>query len=167
MTTTTGTPADFDGLRTALHGAARADLVRSERTRRRRRVVAVLAAAAIALPGAALAAEALITGDEVASSIPNGTLVLMGTQPRCTTVRANVEFDCTLAHLPQQGDVAAGAWKGTVEPTVDAGKRVNGGCRSLNAAGTHWRCYVGEEAVRQQIIGAGFLGESAPAPGQG
>jgi hypothetical protein len=167
MTTTPQANDRFDALGAALLGAATADLGRTERTRRRRRVGGVLAATAIALPGAALAANALITNDEVAGSIPNGTLVLMGTEPRCTTVRANAEFDCVLARLPREGDVAAGAWKGTVEPTVDQTKHVNGGCRSLNAEGTHWRCYIGDEAVRQRIIGAGFLGEPAPQPGQG
>ena len=51
-----------------------------------------------------------------------------------------------------------------MEPTVDATKHVNGGCRSLNSAGTEWHCYIGEEAVRQEIIGPGFLGEYAPRP---
>jgi len=103
----------------------------------------------------------------VAQSIPKGTLALMGSNPTCTVIRDSVEFDCTLATLPREGDIAADGWKGTVEPTVDRTKHVNGGCRSLNADGTHWRCYVGDEAVRQQIIGAGLLGEFAPAPGQG
>jgi len=56
---------------------------------------------------------------------------------------------------------------GTVEPTVDGSKHVNGGCRSLNSAGTTWECYIGRAAVDQQIIGAGFLGEYAPSPGSG
>jgi hypothetical protein len=151
----------------ALHAAARADLAHTERRRRRRTLGGVLAATAIVLPGAALAANALITGDDVADSIPKGTLVLMGTDPRCTTVRANVEFDCVLSTVPKEGDVAAGAWNGTVEPTVDRSRHVNGGCRSLNAQGTHWRCYIGEEAVRQNIVGAGLLGQFAPTPGRG
>jgi hypothetical protein len=56
---------------------------------------------------------------------------------------------------------------GTVEPTVDATKHVNGGCRSVNAAGTHWRCYIGQAAVDHKIIGAGLLGGYAPKPGVG
>jgi hypothetical protein len=55
----------------------------------------------------------------------------------------------------------------TVEPTVDDSKLVNGGCRSLNAAGTHWRCYVGEEAVEQQIIGPALLGAPSSGPSVG
>jgi hypothetical protein len=91
----------------------------------------------------------------------------MGTHPTCTTVREGVEFDCTLAKPPRTGDVAPGGWDGTVEPTVDRTKHVNGGCRAQSADGTHWRCYIGREAVRQQIIGPDFLGEYAPAPGRG
>jgi hypothetical protein len=72
------------------------------------------------------------------------------------------------ASAPSHGRRAARRdWKGTVEPTVDDTKHVNGGCRSLQSDGRHWRCYLGEEAVRQRIIGAGFLGEYAPSPGVG
>jgi hypothetical protein len=56
---------------------------------------------------------------------------------------------------------------GTVEPTVDATKHVNGGCRSLASDGREWECYIGDEAVKRQIIGAGLLGEYAPTPGVG
>jgi hypothetical protein len=133
---------------------------------RRGTLVAAAVVAVIAVPGVAIAANALIGSDEVARSIPNATIALIGTNPTCTVVREGVEFDCTLESAPR-GELAPGAWKDTVEPTVDDAKLVNGGCRSLNAAGTHWRCYIGREAVRQRIIGAGFLGQSAPAPGAG
>jgi hypothetical protein len=118
------------------------------------------------VPGVAVAANALISTGEVARSIPNGSLWLMDTHPRCTTVRSGVEFDCVLARAPQ-GGIEPGGWRGTVEPTVDDTKHVNGGCRSLNGAGTHWRCYVGQEAVRQAIIGPGLLGEPSRGPGVG
>ena len=65
------------------------------------------------------------------------------------------------------GGSAAFNWTGTVEPTVDPTKHVNGGCRAQNAAGTDWECYIGEAAVKQQIIGQGFLGQYAPVPGVG
>ena len=154
----------------ALHRATTLDLRRAEvpaRPRRRRLVIA-LAVAVIAIPGAALAASALISPSQVAQSIPQGTLALLNTHPTCTTVTAGVEYDCTLHSMPStDGAPEPGQWLGTVEPTVDATKHVNGGCRSANAAGTHWHCYIGREAVRQQIIGAGFLGQYAPAPGVG
>ena len=53
------------------------------------------------------------------------------------------------------------------KPTVDATKHVNGGCRSLASDGMTWQCYLGEEAVQQQIVGESFLGEYAPSPGHG
>ena len=49
-------------------------------------------------------------------------------------------------------------WKGTVEPTVDASKHVNGGCRSLASDGREWQCYIGQAAVDQKIIGAAVPG---------
>jgi hypothetical protein len=147
----------------ALQRAAIANLAGTHRRRRRRLVVALVAAAVI-LPGGAIAASQLIGTDEVERSIPAGTLSLAGTHPTCTVVRENVEFDCTLARAPQP---EVSDWKGTVEPTVDDTKHVNGGCRSLQSDGRHWRCYLGQEAVRQKIIGAGFLGEFAPSPGVG
>jgi hypothetical protein len=167
MTTTPQARVRLDELGDALRAAALADVARVARRRRRRTVAGVMATTAIVLPGAALATSALLSGDDVARSIPSGTWALMGTDPHCTTVRANVEFDCTLASAPKEGDVPAGAWKGTVEPTVDRSKHVNGGCRSLDAAGTHWRCYLGDEAVRQQIIGASLLGQRSAGPSRG
>ena len=145
----------------ALQRATAADLAG---TRRHRRLVVALVAAAVILPGGAIAASQLIGTDEVARSIPAGTLSLAGTQPTCTVVRENVEFDCTLARAPRP---EVSDWKGTVEPTVDDTKHVNGGCRSLQSDGRHWRCYLGQEAVRQKIIGPRFLGDYAPSPGVG
>jgi hypothetical protein len=160
---------DLQRLGAVLRDAAAADLARrpsTPRRSRRRRTVAALVAAVLVLPAAAVAGRSLISGDEVARSIPAGTLSLFGTKPSCAVVRENVEYDCTLARAPS-GDVGAGRWMGTVEPTVDRAQQVNGGCRSQNAAGTHWRCYIGEEAVRQAIIARRFLGERSLGPGAG
>jgi hypothetical protein len=158
----------------ALHGATTVDLRRSAGTalrpvrRRRRRLAVALVAAVIAIPGAALAANALLSPSQVAQSIPQGTLALLDTHPTCTTVTAGVVYDCTLNAAPSpQGGIAPGQWLSTVEPTVDATKHVNGGCRSLNATGTHWRCYVGQAAVRSKIVSEGFLGQVSQGPGQG
>jgi hypothetical protein len=38
---------------------------------------------------------------------------------------------------------------------------------SQNADGTEWECYIGQAAVTQKIIGAGFLGQYSPTPGVG
>jgi hypothetical protein len=150
----------------AIENAAAADI--SSRHRRGRRlsprIMIAAGVLAVAIPGVAIATTALIGTDDVARSIPAGTLSLAGTNPTCTVVRQDVEYHCALAKAPAP---EVSDWKGTVEPTVDRMKHVNGGCRSLRSDGLEWECYVGRAAVRQRIIGAGFLGEYAPNPGVG
>ncbi len=153
----------LEALGDALEVAAARDL--RPRRRVRRRGVAAILVALVAVPGAAFAAAGLLSGDDVARSIPAGTLWLEGTQPACAVVRQDVEYACTLKVAPGHEEIAD--WTGTVEPTVDATQHVNGGCRSLRSDGTQWRCYVGQEAVRQKIIGADFLGERSSGPGVG
>jgi hypothetical protein len=164
----TDRPSTLDRLGDALEAAADADLHSHPLAPRRRRVstrVAVVAVAlAVVVPSAAIAASQLLGTEEVAQSLPAGTLALAGTNPTCTVVVQDVEYLCTLEHAPAP---EVGDWKGVVEPTVDATKHVNGGCRSLRSDGLEWRCYIGQTAVEQRIIGAGFLGEYAPYPGRG
>lgn len=152
----------------ALEESVAADLAaQSAVTHRRRlspRIAVVAAALAILVPGVAIAAAQLIGTDEVAQSLPAGTLSLAGTEPTCTVVEQYVEYHCVLARAPRP---EVSDWKGTVEPTVDATKQVNGGCRSLASDGREWECYIGQAAVEQKIISAGFLGEYAPSPGVG
>jgi hypothetical protein len=156
----------------ALHAAAQADLraqdAAAEAPGRRvpRRLATGLVVAAVALPGGAYAASQLLSTDDVARSMPAGTLMLAGTEPTCTVVTEQVEYHCTLAHTPQ-GEIAPGEMKGTVEPTVDRTGTVNGGCRSLDADGRTWQCYLGQAAVDQKIISQGFLGEHSEGPGVG
>jgi hypothetical protein len=150
----------------ALERAATADLARPRWSLGRRpRVAAVLVALAVGVPGLAYATGVLINSDEIAAGLPAGTRMLEGTAPRCRVVQAGVEYRCVLTRLPAHPEVAD--LKGTVEPTVDATKHVNGGCRSLASDGRVWECYLGRAAVEQQIIGPDFLGEYAPTPGVG
>jgi hypothetical protein len=149
----------------ALQDATAADLA-ARRRRPGRRVGLALAIAAVAVPGAAVAATQLLSTDDVARSLPAGTQMLIGTDPMCEVVRDQVEYRCTLARAPR-GEIAPGQFKGTVEPTVDDRRIVNGGCRSLDADGRTWSCYLGQEAVRQQIVGADFLGQKSSGPGVG
>jgi len=154
-----------------LERAANADLAAAaartatRRPRRiSRRIAIAIAALAIAVPGVAIAADQLISTDDVAQSMPAGTLALAGTEPTCTVVTKDVEFHCVLKHAPAP---EVSDWKGTVEPSVDASKHVNGGCRSLASDGREWECYIGQAAVDQQIIGQSLLGEYASGPGVG
>ena len=154
---------ELNDLGDALERAAATDL----RPRRRvpRKLLLAAAVVVVAVPGIAFAAHALTTSEQVAASLPAGTKMLIGTDPTCTVVKANVEYHCVLGKAipnPEVNDL-----KGTVEPTVDATKHVNGGCRSLASDGREWQCYIGQAAVDQKIVSAGFLGEYAPGPGQG
>jgi hypothetical protein len=148
----------------ALEAAARADVGAHRPRRPSRRVAILLAAAVFVVPVAAIGAARLVGGHEVAASMPAGAAIFAGTHATCTAVTANVEYHCVLDRrpFPEVDD-----FKGTVEPTVDATKHVNGGCRGLTSDGRSWQCYLGQEAVRQQIVGADFLGAYAPAPGHG
>jgi hypothetical protein len=145
--------------------AAQLDDRSRARVRRPRRFVLALAVVLVLVPGLAYAASALISNEEVAAGLPAGTKMLQGTEPRCTVVRQDVEYHCVLTRLPADPEVAD--LKGTVEPTVDATKHVNGGCRSLTSDGRVWQCYIGRAAVAAEIIGPDFLGEYAPSPGVG
>ena len=132
--------------------------------RRRRRLVALGAALAVAVPAVAYGAARLIDNGSVAASMPAGAAIFAGQTPTCVAVTAGVEYRCTLAQPPVQ---EVQDFKGTVEPTVGASKHVNGGCRSLDSAGLHWECFLGQKAVDEQIIGRDFLGQYAPEPGHG
>jgi hypothetical protein len=156
-----------------LERAAADDLKGAARPRPRRitrRLALVGAVLAIAIPGVAIAADQLISTGDVAASMPAGTLALAGTEPTCTVVSKDVEFHCVLAKAPAievtdaQGNPM---WKGTVEPSVDASKHVNGGCRGLTNDGREWECYIGQAAVDQKIIGQQFLGQPVSGPGVG
>ena len=168
--------SSLSALGDALERAARANLRLAEkptpavrRRRRRRRHALLGVAVAILVPGAAVAATHLLSTTDVAQSLPAGTLWLAGTEPSCTVVHDGVEYHCTLAKAPREASAAPAPldWKGTVEPTVDKSKRVNGGCRSLASDGRDWECYVGQAAVDQKIISAGFLGQTVSGPGVG
>lgn len=152
----------------ALERAAAANLgtpAEDETPQRRQRPWAVAAAViVVAVPGAALAANAFISNEEVERGLPGGTLALHGTEPTCTVVKQDVEYHCTLAKAPAP---EVSDWEGTVEHTVDDTKHVNGGCRALTSDGREWRCFIGQAAVEERIISAGFLGEYAPTPGVG
>ncbi len=158
----------LDRLGDALEAGAAADIdVRPAQPRRRRfstRIAIGVAVLAVLVPSVALAATQLIGTADVAQSLPAGTLSLAGTNPSCTVVEPDVEYVCVLEHAPAP---EVSGWKGTVEPTVDSTKHVNGGCRALTSDGRQWRCYIGQAAVDQQIIGPDFLGEYAPSPGVG
>jgi hypothetical protein len=91
----------------ALDRAARADLAAhspGRRLRHPRRVAAGVGLFAVLAPAAAIAArQLLVSPSQVAASLPQGTKALIGTDPTCTVVMANVEYQCLLANAPSPG----------------------------------------------------------------
>jgi hypothetical protein len=160
----TALPPPLDRLGDALEQAAAADLAAAASRRGRRRLVLAATAVVIAVPGAAIAADRLIQDEDVARSMPAGALIFAEQTPTCETVREDVEYRCVLQHSP---DFWTPEQQGAVYQTVDATQHVNGGCRNTSADGLTWSCYVGQEAVRQGIIGPDFLGEVQTMPSVG
>ena len=98
---------------------------RSRLTRRRTRWLAGAAAMTIAVPGIAYAAGAFTSPQAVANSLPAGAKMLVGSDPSCTVVQADVEYRCTLAHPPAPDPVTLTAQqqqKLTTTPTPHLGK---------------------------------------------
>jgi hypothetical protein len=85
----------------ALYEATRADLERSRSpVRKRRRLLIGLGVAAVLIPASAFATRELLSTDDVAQSLPAGTLALVGTNPTCETVIDQVEYRCVLDRPP-------------------------------------------------------------------
>jgi hypothetical protein len=112
-----------------------------------------------------VAAAGLFSPKQVAAGMPGGAVIFDGTHPSCVA-NGDGSFACSLATAPDGTDAAAaGDYTGTKEVLVVGGKAA-GGCIGLDAAGMSWTCYVGQDAVDQEIISQDFLGEPA-GPGQG
>jgi hypothetical protein len=160
----------------ALWEAAAADLARTEEapaapTRRRRRfrprsrigtrTAVALVAVALAVPAAAIATDVLSSDQKVADSIV-GPIALPGAEPTCTAVREGLEYECVVepGQLVNGEKLKPGEWRGAVYGSFDpTTHRTNGGCRSQDAEGIHWLCYVGQESVRQRILMPSALGQ--------
>jgi hypothetical protein len=100
-----------------------------------RGVVVGIAVTALAIPAAALAATQLISPNQVAASLPQGSLVLMGTDPSCTVVQAGVEYHCVLANPPNTG-AAPRTTTTAATTTSSGGEGVAGWHPPVVAAGT-------------------------------
>jgi hypothetical protein len=129
---------------------------------RARRAVAV-ALAVLAVPGAALAANAVFGAEDVERGLPAGAKLLVGTDPTCDEVEPDVVYDCKLRTAPrvdESGSAPSGQpdWLGAVTLIVDRDDRINGGCRSHVSDGSAWRCYIGQAAAEQQILDPNLLG---------
>jgi hypothetical protein len=138
----------------------------------RAKLAFALVAAVLAIPAGAFAIRALGAGHSptldrgAAHGLPASSMAIAATEPTCVTLRRNVEYDCLLSASPGEEPravaAATGNWRGHVVATVDAGDRVDGGCRSVNVAGTRWHCFLGAAAVHHNLIAPGSLGDYRP-----
>ena len=118
--------------------------------------------------GVAVAAIALTkTETQEAQGLLEGHSVFAGTRPACSLV-ADGRFRCVLDQPPTgEGTTIEGSYRGSKFQTVDGDRRVDGGCIGVSDDGRIWDCYLGELAVRHEIVGAELLGQIQPEPGRG
>jgi hypothetical protein len=156
-------------------------------TRRRRRLmVAIAVLASLVVGGAAVAAGVFKSAAEEERGILDGHVLFSGSKPTCVPRSATV-FRCTLEKPPTGMafyEVDPGAanpkkpapnemkrvWDkflGVKVETVNADKRIDGGCVSISADGRTWDCYLGQAAVEHEIIGPDLLGQYLPEPAAG
>jgi hypothetical protein len=152
-----------------------ADVRRRTRTRasrphglRRRTVVLVAAALALVATGAAVGGLVIAkSAAEEEQGLLDGHSVFAGTNPVCTTV-AEGHFRCVLDRPPTgEGMTIVGSYEGSKFQTVDAEKRIDGGCIGASADGTVWNCYLGQLAVEHDILDASLLGQVQDQPAHG
>jgi hypothetical protein len=169
------TTPELDLLGDALQHAWRADHRRRRAARSRRSRLAIVFGliALLVAAGAAVGSRVLKSAEDEQRGLLGGHLLFTGTDPKCQQQSAS-SYSCVLAHPPtkmtfynDKGRRLTDAYLGVKTATVDADKRVDGGCVSTSADGTKWDCYLGEEAVRHQIVSREFLGKYLPEPPTG
>jgi len=151
----TNDSTDLQRLGDALSASTERD-VRRGRGRSVRRAALALAVIAVLGTGS-VAAATLLTPKQVATAMPAGAVIFDQTDPTCTADPAGKVFHCTLgcAPAPDEPDYTGS------KQTLVADGRIAGGCSGQDAAGMHWDCYVGQDAVDMEIITQDFLGEPA------
>jgi hypothetical protein len=171
----------------ALQRAWRNDLERPRMTStpkgHRRLALALAVAAAVLGGGAAIAAGVLKTTADEERGILDGHTLFEGSDPDCKAL-TSVSFRCTLEKPPtgmafyenppgqtkSDPDTSTRVYDkflGAKMQTVDSTLHIDGGCISISADGRTWDCYLGQEAVRRDIIGPDLLGAYQPEPAAG
>jgi hypothetical protein len=151
----------LDRLGDELERAARREL------RGRRRTVTRVAAAVVAVgalgAGAAVAAG-VFSEETVARGMPAGSAMFGGTEPTCALADDGVTYECTLSSLPT-AEVLVDYTGSKQLVTID--DKIAGGCIGQDAEGRRWHCYLGEEAVKQEILVRDLLGQRSYGPSRG
>jgi hypothetical protein len=133
------------------------------RRRRRLQLSAAGVVALLAIGAGTAVAGGLFTPKQVASGMPAGAAIFGQTNPSCTLDADGSTYHCTLASAPAP---EVTDFTGAKE-LVAIDKKIAGGCIGQDAAGMHWTCYIGEDAVRHDILVHDLLGQPEPEPGRG
>jgi hypothetical protein len=151
----------LDRLGDELERAARRDLGR----RRRLAVRAAAAVTAVAAIGAGAAlASGVFSGETVARSMPAGSVIFGGTEPTCELAGDGITYRCTLASLPTE-EIVSDHTGSKQLITID--DRIAGGCIGQDREGRRWHCFLGEEAVKREILVHDLLGQRSYGPSRG
>ena len=136
-------------------------------------MVILAAAAVLVAAGTAVASSLFKSASDEQQGLLNGYALFKGTHPTCQRLD-DISFSCTLDKPPTEitfygpdGHLLPNAYLGVKAETVNSSRHVDGGCVATSADGRAWHCYLGEEAVRQRIIGQDYLGTYLPQPPTG
>lgn len=141
------------------------------RARRNLQARPILAALVIGITllcsvGAGIAASRLFkTAAQEEQGLTEGHAMFIGTHPTCTPV-SDQQFRCVLKSAPTLAYIE-GSYLGAKMQSVDANKRIDGGCIATSADGLKWNCYLGQAAVTHGILDPSVLGQYQPEPGHG
>ena len=144
-----------------LSAAMERDL-RRQRRRPVRRIAFAVAVLAVVGTGTA-AATGLFSPKQVAGGMPAGAAIFHDTNPSCTLNADGRVYSCTLATRPAP---EVSDFRGVKELLTIDGK-VAGGCIGLDLAGLNWSCFIGQDAVDQEILVKDLLGQPETEPGRG
>ena len=106
---------------------------------------------------------AAVSPAPAATGMPAGAAIFGQTNPSCTLDADGSTYHCTLASSPAP---EVTDFTGTKELVAIDGK-IAGGCIGQDAAGMHWSCFIGQDAVRHDILVQELLGQPEPQPGRG
>ena len=132
--------------------------------RRRHRLVLTLVAGSAVVAGGTAFAYSALTSNDVQSGLPASSAAFIGAAPSCTQTDTDV-FRCELARTPVHE--FSTDWTGAKETLVDPDGNIAGGCVSVTVNGRSWLCYVGQRAVREQVVDSALLGQHQEAPRHG
>jgi hypothetical protein len=151
---------DLARLGDQLEAAAQRSLGSTQRHRVARTGLGVIILTVLAA-GTAVA-TGVFSPRQVALGLPDGTYIFGGTHPTCALDGDGFTYHCTLATPPTETIDFRGA-----KELIAIDQKIAGGCVGQDSAGLSWDCYIGDEAVKHEILVQDMLGDPALEPGKG